>query len=147
MCVRRAGLTLSSFISSLFYCSFVCCFVLNIYVLLPLLTLVIVSFYCFFFLITRRPPRSTRTDTLFPYTTLFRSPAHLWRGPPVHGHHHHDGQHQLQRHADQLVCRVQRQRHQQQRKPAHAARSMPSTSGTSAGSRATRSSKTKQRPS
>src|SRR3546814_14100399 len=23
----------------------------------------------------RRPPRSTRTDTLFPYTTLFRSPA------------------------------------------------------------------------
>src|SRR3546814_5702829 len=27
----------------------------------------------FFFLIIRRPPRSTRTDTLFPYTTLFRS--------------------------------------------------------------------------
>src|SRR3546814_3156427 len=27
----------------------------------------------------RRPPRSTRTDTLFPYTTLFRSP---WRQPP-----------------------------------------------------------------
>src|SRR3546814_2061187 len=27
----------------------------------------------FFFLIRRRPPRSTRTDTLFPYTTLFRS--------------------------------------------------------------------------
>src|SRR3546814_1589241 len=25
----------------------------------------------------RRPPRSTRTDTLFPYTTLFRSPCHL----------------------------------------------------------------------
>src|SRR3546814_8667538 len=25
---------------------------------------------------TRRPPRSTRTDTLFPYTTLFRSPVH-----------------------------------------------------------------------
>src|SRR3546814_15213079 len=25
------------------------------------------------FLMTRRPPRSTRTDTLFPYTTLFRS--------------------------------------------------------------------------
>src|SRR3546814_9462227 len=24
---------------------------------------------------SRRPPRSTRTDTLFPYTTLFRSPA------------------------------------------------------------------------
>src|SRR3546814_12207910 len=25
----------------------------------------------------RRPPRSTRTDTLFPYTTLFRSPGYL----------------------------------------------------------------------
>src|SRR3546814_13667704 len=45
------------------------------------------SFFCFyyvklscsfilsfvFFLMIRRPPRSTRTDTLFPYTTLFRS--------------------------------------------------------------------------
>src|SRR3546814_16219931 len=31
-------------------------------------------FLCFFFfLMIRRPPRSTRTDTLFPYTTLFRS--------------------------------------------------------------------------
>src|SRR3546814_591688 len=29
----------------------------------------------FFFLRIRRPPRSTRTDTLFPYTTLFRSYA------------------------------------------------------------------------
>src|SRR3546814_18758187 len=28
----------------------------------------------FFFLMIRRPPRSTRTDTLLPYTTLFRSP-------------------------------------------------------------------------
>src|SRR3546814_5153818 len=28
---------------------------------------------CFFFLMIRRPPRSTHTDTLFPYTTLFRS--------------------------------------------------------------------------
>src|SRR3546814_8304004 len=27
----------------------------------------------FFFLLRRRPPRSTRSDTLFPYTTLFRS--------------------------------------------------------------------------
>src|SRR3546814_20377294 len=27
----------------------------------------------FVFLMIRRPPRSTRTDTLFPYTTLFRS--------------------------------------------------------------------------
>src|SRR3546814_9528637 len=31
--------------------------------------------YLFFFLMIRRPPRSTRTDTLFPYTTLFRSPG------------------------------------------------------------------------
>src|SRR3546814_18346492 len=30
-------------------------------------------FFFFFFLMIRRPPRSTRTDTLFPYTTLFRS--------------------------------------------------------------------------
>src|SRR3546814_4462241 len=31
----------------------------------------------------RRPPRSTRTDTLFPYTTLFRSPpTHICRGHP-----------------------------------------------------------------
>src|SRR3546814_16378031 len=29
--------------------------------------------YFFFFLMIRRPPRSTLTDTLFPYTTLFRS--------------------------------------------------------------------------
>src|SRR3546814_6578976 len=31
------------------------------------------SYEFFFFLMIRRPPRSTRTDTLFPYTTLFRS--------------------------------------------------------------------------
>src|SRR3546814_5740131 len=30
-------------------------------------------FFYIFFLMIRRPPRSTRTDTLFPYTTLFRS--------------------------------------------------------------------------
>src|SRR3546814_16072485 len=40
----------------------------------------------FFFLMIRRPPRSTRTDTLFPYTTLFRSgQVHLARRP------HHAG--------------------------------------------------------
>src|SRR3546814_15612047 len=32
--------------------------------------------FLFFFLMIRRPPRSTRTDTLFPYTTLFRSRTH-----------------------------------------------------------------------
>src|SRR3546814_5023989 len=35
----------------------------------------------FFFLMIRRPPRSTRTDTLFPYPTLFRS------APPAHRPH------------------------------------------------------------
>src|SRR3546814_14728153 len=33
----------------------------------------ILSCILFLFLMIRRPPRSTRTDTLFPYTTLFRS--------------------------------------------------------------------------
>src|SRR3546814_591656 len=37
----------------------------------------------FFFLMIRRPPRSTRTDTLFPYTTLFRSEGHA--GEPAAG--------------------------------------------------------------
>src|SRR3546814_11523655 len=51
-----------------FFC--LCCFV---YLLRRL------RFFCFFFLMIRRPPRSTRTDTLFPYTTLFRSPIHTLR--------------------------------------------------------------------
>src|SRR5881227_4318641 len=37
-------------------------------------------FFLFFFLMIRRPPRSTQQSTLFPYTTLFRSPA--GRRPP-----------------------------------------------------------------
>src|SRR3546814_8356805 len=37
----------------------------------------------FFFLMIRRPPRSTRTDTLFPYTTLFRSPRMKKRRRPA----------------------------------------------------------------
>src|SRR3546814_12805246 len=36
--------------------------------------------FFFFFLMIRRPPRSTRTDTLFPYTTLFRSPPERANG-------------------------------------------------------------------
>src|SRR6056297_491722 len=45
-------------------------------------------FVYFFFLMIRRPPRSTRTDTLFPYTTLFRAHAGRGRGPrpPRPGH-------------------------------------------------------------
>src|SRR3546814_5768525 len=47
----------------------------------------------------RRPPRSTRTDTLFPYTTLFRSvrldlppQRHILRpGAPIAGQHLVDG--------------------------------------------------------
>src|SRR3546814_14711863 len=46
------------------------------------------AFRSFLFLMIRRPPRSTRTDTLFPYTTLFRSALGLRGGddfdlPPV----------------------------------------------------------------
>src|SRR3546814_19051656 len=37
---------------------------------------------CIFFLMIRRPPRSTRTYTLFPYTPLFRSPRSILC-PPV----------------------------------------------------------------
>src|SRR3546814_17726196 len=41
----------------------------------------LVIVFIFFFLMIRRPPRSTRIDTLFPYTTLFRSPRK--RGMPM----------------------------------------------------------------
>src|SRR3546814_18301406 len=37
--------------------------------------------FLFFFLMIRRPPISTRTDTLFPYTTLFRSDHGALRHP------------------------------------------------------------------
>src|SRR3546814_20944260 len=51
---------------------------LDLYLWLQLLVVNLTTAYIllfFFFLILRRPPRSTRTNTLFPYTTLFRSPA------------------------------------------------------------------------
>src|SRR3546814_5696678 len=41
----------------------------------------ILLWWWFFFLMKRRPPRSTRTDTLFPYTTLFRSWSRHRLGP------------------------------------------------------------------
>src|SRR3546814_10926366 len=41
--------------------------------MMVVLVLMAITYNFFFFLIIRRPPRSTRTDTLFPYTTLFRS--------------------------------------------------------------------------
>src|SRR5213592_590641 len=46
--------------------------------------------FFFFFLMIRRPPRSTQRSTLFPYTTLFRSPraaaAHRPRREPEHAY-------------------------------------------------------------
>src|SRR3546814_2572697 len=47
---------------------------------------------CVFFLMKRRPPRSTRTDTLFPYTTLFRSDRHIGQFAHVLGRHRVDDQ-------------------------------------------------------
>src|SRR3546814_3386356 len=41
----------------------------------------------------RPPPRSTRTDTLFPHTTLFRSPVGDRRGVPARHPHRRDGEH------------------------------------------------------
>src|SRR3546814_16619351 len=43
------------------------------------------SITLFFFLMIRQPPRSTRTDTLFPYTTLFRYEAALFPEPGMPG--------------------------------------------------------------
>src|SRR3546814_7755250 len=40
--------------------------------------------HIFFFLMRRRPPRSTRTDPLFPYTTLFRSAVSRPHGKVFH---------------------------------------------------------------
>src|SRR3546814_10252613 len=54
--------------------------------MLSLFDLYFISYVSFFFfLMIRRPPRSTRTDTLFPYTTLFRS------GPSEHKQAHVPG--------------------------------------------------------
>src|SRR3546814_15347243 len=44
-----------------------------------MLWVLLVSGVMFFFLMIRRPPRPTRTDTLFPYPTLFRSRRHRRR--------------------------------------------------------------------
>src|SRR3546814_1017086 len=50
--------------------------------LLATYAIVLLSIVSFFFLMIRRPPRSTRTDTLFPYTTLFRSISRSRTLPP-----------------------------------------------------------------
>src|SRR3546814_4055974 len=60
----------------------------------------------FFLLMIRRPPRSTRTDTLFPYTTLFRSTGGL-RGK---GHWHHKVGHGSRRAAGRPTRRIAKPR-------------------------------------
>src|SRR3546814_19179791 len=89
--------------------------------MLSLLYLLVVVF----FLMIRRPPRSTRTDTLFPYTTLFRSREGiglvLVLGPePVRGGHAHDPRHLLDPaqvgHGQRLDDGVARGREQADRK-------------------------------
>src|SRR3546814_4230872 len=66
----------------------------------------------------RRPPRSTRTDTLFPYTTLFRSlraddAAQLLRQPaPDHGlHAEHDAASPRTHHQHLLDRRARSEEH------------------------------------
>src|SRR3546814_11821109 len=68
-------------ILSCYYCLFYICafsFLCSViffmyYFILVFSDLLLLLYFLFFFLMIRRPPRSTRTDTLFPYTTLFRS--------------------------------------------------------------------------
>src|SRR3546814_3401677 len=54
--------------------------------------MMIVASFIVFFLMIRRPPRSTRTDTLFPYTTLFRSGVF---GQGCREDQQHDGREQV----------------------------------------------------
>src|SRR3546814_12397679 len=55
---------------------------------------------CFFVLMIRRPPRSTRTDTLFPYTTLFRSrPDQPTMGDWLHNYPEDHADHACKRYA------------------------------------------------
>src|SRR3546814_12062906 len=53
-----------------------------VYSYVVMICCLVVHVVFFFFLMIRRPPRSTRTDTLFPYTTLFRSQHREPRHPP-----------------------------------------------------------------
>src|SRR3546814_16912605 len=68
------------------------------------------NLFCgFFFLMIRLPPRSTRTDTLFPYTTLFRSETRLY---PVDAQLEEPGEmpgiarRPRRTHHDQLLARI-----------------------------------------
>src|SRR3546814_16711861 len=61
------------------------CLSLFCYITLRYCYVLLVSSDVVFFLMIRLPPRSTRTDTLFPYTTLFRSTTSItlyWRQLP-----------------------------------------------------------------
>src|SRR5213075_3535828 len=49
-------------------------YIYNTYIIYIILYITFFFFFFFFFLMIRRPPRSTQQGTLFPYTTLFRSP-------------------------------------------------------------------------
>src|SRR3546814_18332431 len=71
----------------------------------------IVMFVFFFFLMIRRPPRSTRTDTLFPSTTLFRA--------AVFGEQHVADLLGLDRIADHQRHDVRRRSHHRQRSEEH----------------------------
>src|SRR3546814_18729206 len=53
------------------------------YSFLSVIMFFFVLVFCLFFLKRRRPPRSTRTVTLFPYTTLFRSETFDWGRIPA----------------------------------------------------------------
>src|SRR3546814_12605551 len=67
----------SMYLYGLFLYEYLACFIYMLSIFLSYLYLScamsVVLFFFFFFLMIQRPPRSTRIDTLFPYTTLFRS--------------------------------------------------------------------------
>src|SRR6056297_3995438 len=77
----------------------------------------------FFFLMIRRPPRSTRTDTLFPYTTLFRSartgsppePARRRRCPPSARSEEHTSELQSLRRISYAVFCLKKKKNKQKR--------------------------------
>src|SRR5437588_5235319 len=101
-------------VSFLFSYAYFICFVLVPHCLL-------ISLFFFFFLMIRRPPRST----LFPYTTLFRSPVRLlpsWsrprprRKPPFARSEEHTSE--LQSHSD-LVCRLLLEKKKKAKQSSH----------------------------
>src|SRR3546814_10973655 len=77
----------------------------------------------FFFLMIRRPPRSTRTDTLFPYTTLFRSGAErLARGAGRRGGRQADAGARSADRLDPAIRGALRQRERRHHHPPEARR-------------------------